>query len=265
MENPEAQKQELSQHEQEMIQKVDNKQQEIQTELNGDGELLAGKFKSVDDLAKSYKELEAKLGQEGTKDDNSKGKTEGDSDTSDTKEESKAGIPEDSGEAKEVVEGLGLDFNALTEEFVVKGELSEESYQSLVDKGIPKEVVDGYIEGQKHLAAKQVSEIQNIVGGADEYNRMIQWAADTLSPEQIESFNSSLGTNLRDTAVNGLYAQFTNAVGKAPNLIEGGHAPSGPSRYESKAQMVADMNDPRYSKDPAFRSNVMSKLARSSF
>lgn len=33
--------------------------------------------------------------------------------------------------------------------------------------------------------------------------------------------------------------------------------------YQSKAQMTADMKDPRYKKDPAFRKQVEEKIGRS--
>ena len=56
-------------------------------------------------------------------------------------------------------------------------------------------------------------------------------------------------------AVRGLKASYQTAEGSDPNLLDGDGGGEGPTggRYESQAEMTADMKDPRYKKDPAFR------------
>ena len=65
-------------------------------------------------------------------------------------------------------------------------------------------------------------------------------------------------------AVTGLHARYTAVEGREPKLI-GGRASKGSSdKFESTAQLVEAMSDPRYSKDPAYQRKVQEKLGRSS-
>jgi hypothetical protein len=65
-------------------------------------------------------------------------------------------------------------------------------------------------------------------------------------------------------AVAGLGVKFSAAVGSEPNL-EGGRVTSAPGDvYESMAQVTADMKDPKYTNDSAYRAKVQAKLGRSS-
>ena len=87
---------------------------------------LPEKFNSVEDLAKSYAELEAKLG-------------------TNTEQPVKEETPvqeTQKGEldiAENVVENAGLDMNSLADEYAENGKLNDESYQALEKSGIPKE------------------------------------------------------------------------------------------------------------------------------
>jgi hypothetical protein len=96
---------------------------------------------------------------------------------------------------------------------------------------------------------------------------MIQWAGDNLSPEEVEGFNQIINTQPMAAvkmAVTGLYARYTAVEGREPKLI-GGRASKGSSdKFESTAQLVEAMSDPRYSKDPAYQRKVQEKLGRSS-
>jgi hypothetical protein len=65
-------------------------------------------------------------------------------------------------------------------------------------------------------------------------------------------------------AVSGLHARYSTTEGREPKLI-GGRAPKGNTdKFESTAQLVAAMSDPRYSNDPAYQRKVQDKLGRSS-
>ena len=138
---------ELSPHEQEMINKVEERNAALQEELSlsteaadEDFPLIDGKFKSQEDLLKAYKELEKKL-------------------HSPNQEETEV-VPQATteAEAKEVVEAAGLDFSNLYTEFQTNGALSEASYKALAEKGIPEDVVNAYIEGQ--AAKRSLVEMQ---------------------------------------------------------------------------------------------------------
>jgi len=63
-------------------------------------------------------------------------------------------------------------------------------------------------------------------------------------------------------AVTGLKARYDNQVGFTPNLLQGQAAAPG-SAFQSTAEIVAAINDPRYQVDTAYRKSVEDKIKRS--
>lgn len=205
-------------------------------------EWLPEKFKSPEDLAKAYSELESKLGQ------------------ADTSEEAQA-------EAEEALDNAGLDYEMLANEYAQNGELSDEAYQALEHAGIPQHIVDQYIAGLEATQGAIRGEIYETAGGEEAYSEMVEWAADNLDEGQIDAFNATLeggDVNQIKMAITALQSQYMNANGTEPSRsIQGRTAGEGPV-YESVAELTRDMGDKRYMEDPAFRAKVEAKLARSS-
>jgi hypothetical protein len=217
-------------------------------------ELLAGKFKTPEELVKGYKELEKKLGQRSAEPPKEQ-----------PKKTPNAELQIDEKAAEKAVAKAGLDMDVFANEFAETGELSEDSFAKLEGAGIPKAMVEGYIAGQKALAEATHARVKGYAGGEENYNAMISWAAENLSAEDIAAFNTAIaeGPSAQRLAVQGLAAQFQAEVGKNPQLLKGSTAPPAHGGYESAAQMHADMKDPRYKSDPAFRAKVMDKIKRS--
>lgn len=165
--------------------------------------------------------------------------------------------------AEAAVANVGLDYAAFNQEFQEKGELSEESYKKLTDSGIPKDMVDAYIEGQKAIVAASVTEVFNSVGGEDSYRRMTEWAKTAYTPQQIEAFNKATSGSKEEMlqAVAGLKSRFDQAYGRSPQLLGGQGADAGTAGFASRNEMTTAMRDPRYSKDPAYRKSVEARLA----
>jgi hypothetical protein len=229
---------------------------------------LPEKFKSVADMAKAYAELEKKLGQAPAPKPEDKPATPPADDKSKLAIQQPADNP-DADAAKKVVTDAGLNFEALNTEFAEKGELSPETYSALEAKGLPKAVVDSYIEGQKAIAARQVAEYDNAAfaqaGGEEKFREMTKWAATGLTAAEATAFNEAVDSGNVDKlrlAVSDLKSKFESAVGTQPTLLRGG-APASDGAYDSMAQVTADMRDPRYSKDPAFRAQVERKIQNS--
>ena len=154
------------------------------------------------------------------------------------------------------------------------GTLESGDYDQLAEAGFNKDMVDAYLSGLQYKAAqdtalsvKEVTSIKESLGGEAEYNKMIQWAGANLPPEEVEGFNQIINTQPMSAvkmAVAGLHARYTAVEGREPRLI-GGRASKGSSdKFESTAQLVEAMSDPRYSKDPAYQRKVQEKLGRSS-
>jgi hypothetical protein len=164
--------------------------------------------------------------------------------------------------AKAALEGTGIDYEALQAEFAEKGELSEDSYKKLVEAKIPREMVDAYIEGQKAIAERDFAVATNAAGGEEQFNQMREWAKTGLTKPEIDAFNKAVGGSQQEMlqAVTALRSRFESAYGRQPALLGGRGATTASQGYASRAEMVADMRDPKYAKDPAFRAKVAGKI-----
>ena len=207
-------------------------------------EWLPEKFKSPEDMAKAYSELEQKL--------------------SAPQEEYSEDAEE---QAREDLNDAGVDYDALSQEFWENGDLSDESYQLLEQAGIPRHIVDSYIDSQMNMAETQRNSIMNEVGGEEGYSQLTAWAADNLDQSEIDYFNQIMDTNDFNAikmAVRAVAARRDAAEGVEPsrNLSGGLNGGSG-GVYESVSQLMTDMQSKEYETDPAFRAQVEAKLARS--
>tara|TARA_R100001129_G_scaffold186570_2_gene178955 strand:- start:308 stop:1048 length:741 start_codon:yes stop_codon:yes gene_type:complete len=209
---------------------------------------LPDKFKTPEDMAKAYGELEKQFTKERQE-------------TKETEETNSLEI-----EAKETVENAGLNFEELSESYAKNGELSEAEYSKLESQGISKDLVDQYIAGQQAIANNVQNEIYNNVGGQEAYTNMVQWATDNMSEGEISAYNQAVNSDNRasiDLAVQGLKARYDSANGREPSLLGGRATQNVGESYESWAQVTADMNLPQYQSDPAFRQKVQEKIGRS--
>jgi hypothetical protein len=198
-------------------------------------EWLPEKFENAEAMAKAYSELETKLGQ-----------------------------PEQS-EAEEALESA--DPSTIEEaayEFSETGELSEDTYKALEGQGLNKTMVDAYIAGQQAIVAQQQMEITAEIGGMSEYKKLSDWASETLSDEDLEAYNETVesGTVAQAKfALKSLYGQY-KAAG-APAIAQGFSKGTGVPPFQSRAQVQEAMKDRRYNTDPAYRQEVIKRLARS--
>ena len=222
---------------------------------------LPEKFKSVEDMAKSYSELESKLGAQDKSYENETSQPE-------PKQESKTeSKPEGDLEiAEKAVSDAGLNMETLQSEYNEKGQLDDKSYESLEKAGIPKSYVDAFINGQAALAKQQGDDVKAVVGGEESYNKIASWAAENMTEGEKKAYNDTV--NGRDVesiklAVAGLKAKFDMANGNEPNLVQAKATPTSGAQYESWAQVTEAMQDPRYAKDVAYQNAVKAKLANS--
>lgn len=225
-------------HDTAMASKFDAAQQKPQAPADPPAPRVAGlpeKFASVEAMAKAYAELEKKLG-----------------------------TPPAAPPADPNATAGKLDFKAVSEEFAEKGELSAETYAALEKQGVTKDLADSFIAGQKAAGAAREAVVFAEAGGEDSYRKMVEWGAANFAPEEVELFNMALAGSqaAAKMAVAGLKQRYEASAGKPPNLLDGGASREAVG-YESLAQMKADMKDPRYKSDPAFRAKVSAKLAQS--
>ena len=163
-----------------------------------------------------------------------------------------------------------ISYNALKEEYRTNGELSEKTLAQLEKAGYTRELVENFIEGQQaRYEASYGVYIRNAVGGDKEYARLIKWAGNNLSSQEINRFNKAVTSNDVDialVAVENLANRMEKAKGTPPELIEGKPTAEHHTKgYASLAEMAAAMDDPRYEKDMAYTERVERRIISSDF
>lgn len=213
-------------------------------------ELLAGKFRSAEELERAYAELERKLG------------------SGERSEEQEEAEPDDD-------PVVGLMFQA-GQEWEENGQFSPETRQQL-EQMDSRALLDTYMKyiseaAQQQqeptgvqLSDSQINSVYSQVGGESQYKQMIQWAGQNLSQEEISAFDQVMDSgNLPaiNLAVRGLQSRYTDAYGYDGQMLQGKPARA-MDVFRSQAELVRAMNDPRYDNDPAYRQDIFNKLDRS--
>ena len=225
--------------------------------------LLAGKYKSTEDLEQAYLSLQQKLGQEEEGEDY---------------EESDEGYAEEEGSDEEVPENapaVNLINEASEEYYANDGTLSEETINKFSSMS-SQDLVNAYLDIQATnpqapsqapvLSDAQINQVQNAAGGEAVYNDVVGWASENLTQKQIDAYDSVVDSG-NPAAINiafqGLRSQYNEANGYEGRMLQGKPANSRGQVYRSQAELVAAMGDPRYDTDPAYRADVISKLDQS--
>ena len=228
--------------------------EKLVTEQEG---LLAGKYKSAEELEKAYKELESKLGQQETVE-----KAE----------------PESEPEPTSLSDNANIITSASDEYYKNDGKLSPETLQKFQSMS-SQDLVNAYLEVTKSpdwqaqppsevadISDAQINQVKNAAGGDAAYQNMIQWAGTNLDPQSIQAFDQIINTGSLDAinfAVKGLKSQYDAANGVEGTMVQGKAAPNRGDVFRSQAELVAAMSDRRYDNDPAYRQDVIEKLDRS--
>lgn len=217
----------------------------------------------VDELAKSYSELEK-----------GKSKSKDEPPANETPEE-KAAREASEKEALDAQaaarETLGLPSadelttlrEALTEKMLAGEEFSDDDYAPWEKMGLDRDTVDTFKAGLVALGEVHKAKVYAEVGGEEAYTDMIDWARSAFSKEEIEAYDRdvhSRDTTVAMVAVRGLAARYREATGRSGRDITSNGSGKAVDGYTSKAEMVADMRDPRYAKDAAFREEVARKV-----
>ena len=220
-----------------------------QNERENQPPLIDGKFKNQEDLLAAYKELEKKLHK--------------------PEEETEEQPPEEAQEPEIPVSAQSMQRAA--DVFKEKGELTPDVIDDL-SKMDSKELVKAYMDfysknQQQSLQQNAITDIQNIAGGEQGYNDLVQWASTNLPEQDVLEFNKVAESNNVPAikfAVEALNNRYKNSEGYEGQLITG-RSPTndGLKPYRSHAELVRDIGNPLYNSDPAFRQDVEARLARS--
>ena len=218
-------------------------------------QLLAGKFKSAEDLEQGYIELQKKLGTP---------KEEAEEEVTETKDEKVEEKPE---EKEEEIDTAFLD--TLWEE--AQDEWKEDTLKKLNNMDA-REIAQMHLkyradnQQQTELTEQNITDLKGVVGGEDQYQQMMQWATQNLQKNEIEMYDAVMdkGDPLAAYfAVQALSGRIKDSQGVDGKLLTGKAPNSDGDVFKSQAQVVKAMSDVRYEKDPAYRQAIYDKLERS--
>jgi len=227
--------------------------------------LLAGKYKDAQELEKAYVELQKKLGDKGSKDSSEAG----DSQDSEQVESKEGGEKEEKAKENTAQDGI---LDALWEQANSKESYQKETIEAL-NKLKPAELADMHLQyreqvekSKPQITEQQVTELKNVAGGDQQYGEMLQWATENLNPQEIKMFDTVMdrGDPLAAFfAVRSLSYRYKDSKGYEGKMVTGTAPKTAGDQFNSQAEVVEAMSDPRYDRDPGFRQKVMKKLERS--
>lgn len=224
-------------------------------------QLLAGKYKSAEELESAYLSLQKKLGQ-------TEEEEEVDYESTDEGYEEEEGSDE---EVSEYAPAINLINDASEEYYANDGQLSEDTISAFSSMS-SQDLVNAYLEIQQNnpqasqgveLSESQVNQVQNAAGGEANYNQVINWAANNLDDAAIDAFDSVVDSGnpmAIQIAFQGLQAEYNEANGYEGRMLQGRAASSAGETFRSQAELVSAMGDPRYDTDEAYRDDVLRKL-----
>ena len=240
--------------------------------------MLAGKYKSVEDLEAAYNELQKKLGDKPTEtaEDTAEPTTEYEFYSDDGSVNYDTANEVYGEKLGETFKENGIDPFEMNEYFDKNnGTLSDEMYDKLGKAGLSRPMVEAYLKGlrgelgypeseQPVLSESEVDEVKSIAGGSEGYDALMNWAGENLSKEDAKNYDDVLATANKSAikfAVKALMGQYEDSQGRVTRIVTGKE--SSTETYRSMAEVVRDMNKPEYQTDEAFRDDVIRKLSAS--
>jgi len=219
-------------------------------------QMLAGKFKTAEDLEQGYIELQKKLGEPKEE------QTE--PEQPEAKEEEK---PE---EEEEKVDTAFLD--TLWEES--QSEKFTKETLSKLEEMKPQDIAQMYLDYRSEAKEPQaqsfteenITDLKGVAGGDEGYTEMMGWAKSNLKKAEVDMYDQVMdqGNPLAAFfAVQALKYRFDDAKGVDGEMLQGKAPKSTADTFKSQAQVVKAMSDDRYEKDPAYRQAIYDKLERS--
>ena len=146
-------------------------------------------------------------------------------------------------------------------------EESEEESEEFEEQEVEEvEEVEESDEEEYEMTDEDVEALQNVVGGSEQYDQIIDWAKDNLSQQEISMYDHVMESNdpiAMFFAIRALGNSYVNAVGTDGELLTGTASNNPRDVFRSQAEVVQAMSDPRYDSDPAYRQDVYEKLERS--
>jgi len=241
-------------------------------------QLLAGKFKSPQELEKAYLEAQKLISQRGQQ-----LPADGPADPTPEQYTPELGKQLYGDTVSSAIEAAEINPLEMAEK-VYAGQDVSSYVDALVEKGgLPRDLVQTYLDGVRPAAAApaaapagqlseaDVAEIKAAVGGDQEFARISQWAVGNLGPQDLADYNAAVDSGNKEAARFALRAMKSMAQGgtaSEPQLIGGGTAARSDA-FDSSQQAIDALNKRNesgkrlYEVDPKYRAWYEKTMARS--
>lgn len=222
------------------LEELEQEQQQLSSDPEPqDQQLLAGKFKSTEELEKAYLEAQKLISQRGQKAPEPEESQPQLTPEQYTPELGKQLYGDTVATAIEAAEINPLEMA----EKVYAGQDVSSYVDALVEKGgLPRQVVETYLQGvapakanppgtpdssAQGLTDADVSELKAMVGGDQQFQQLSQWAVANLDPQELADYNAAVDSGNKAAARFALKQLQVRAAGggaQEPKLIGGGSA-----------------------------------------
>lgn len=215
--------------------------------------LLAGKYKSAEELEQGYIELQQRF-------------SAGERGEPEAQQEEVEEVEEEVEEEDQTPSDL---LDRLWNES--EGEISPELLEEIKGSN-PEDIAAMYLEFRNQqpeaptISEGDIDQLRSIAGGEEGYSQMMSWAVENLSQAEIDMFDEVIdsgSTQASFFAIQALNYRYKDAAGYEGRMLTGTSSPDVSNAFRSQAELVRAMEDPRYSKDPAYRQDVMARLENS--
>ena len=239
--------------------------------------MLAGKYKSAEELESAYLELQKKLGESPTEEAEPESESEYELYTDDGNVNYETANELYGDQLGNLFKDNNIDPFAMSKHFEENGgKLNDEMYGQLEKAGLSKSVVDNYLDGVRNevgfnpdpaepvLSEADVNELKGLAGGEEGYKNLMEWAGNNLGEDAAKDYDAVLATGNKSAvkfAITALLGKYEDSMGRDSKIVTGKE--SSTENYRSMAEVVRDMNKPEYRTDEAYRDDVLRKLAQS--
>lgn len=162
------------------------------------------------------------------------------------------------------------DYTKWAQEIAMTGTLSAEAREEIKSKtGFNDAMVNDYLSAQQAKRRAAFTQAADIVGGGEKLSKILRWAANNFSGEQLQGLQAGLAGPNSELTLRGLTSAYDQAHASAepkskPDAVTPATAGATVQLpgYKSMAEYRMDMSNPRFKRDDKFRAAVEQRAAR---
>ena len=247
---------------------------ERENQQSAQEDAILGKFKSPQELARAYAELQRKMGEQSGAKPDQQTEAQPEPAADGTPMYSPQTVSEVYGEeAAAACKEKGIELGQVMYEADQGNDISEH-YEGLASAfGVTEQVVENYVNrmqegiaGDGEHSDADAAQIMNEVGGQESFNEIRTWAKANLGEAELARYNAVVESGNKEAirwALNAIQSkQGLKAQDVEPQLYGGGVASDTQVRFESQQQVLDAMNKRNergqrlYDVDEAYRNKV---------